>query len=46
MSSVKGKEWITNYINMVIDEVKDSPIEIRQSVEFRIKISKKTPNIL
>ena len=41
MSSVKGKEWITNYINMVIDEVKDSPIETRQSVEFRIKISKK-----
>ena len=41
MSSVKGKDWITNYIDLVIDEVKDIPKETRETVEFRIKMSQK-----
>ena len=38
---MKGKEWIKNYIQMVIDEVKDIPKETRESVDFRVKMSMK-----
>jgi len=41
MSDVKGKKWIKNYINMVIDEVKDVPKETRETVPFRIKMTMK-----
>jgi hypothetical protein len=41
MSDVKGKKWIKNYIQMVIDEVKDVPKETRGSVPFRIKMTMK-----
>jgi len=39
--AVKSKEWIKNYIQMVINEVKDIPIQTREGVEFRISIAKK-----
>ncbi len=38
---MKGKKWIKNYIQMVIDEVKDIPKETRESVDFRVKMSMK-----
>ena len=38
---VKSKDWIKNYIQMVIDEVKDIPIQTREGVEFRISMAKK-----
>jgi len=41
MSDMKGKKWIKNYIQMVIDEVKDIPKETRESVDFRVKMSMK-----
>lgn len=41
MSDIKGKKWIKNYINMVIDEVKDVPKETRETVPFRIKMTMK-----
>jgi len=41
MSDVKGKKWIKNYIQMVIDEVKDVPKETRESVPFRVKMTMK-----
>lgn len=41
MSDIKGKEWIKNYIQMVIDEVKDIPQETRSSVPFRIQMTMK-----
>lgn len=41
MSEPKNKEWIKNYIQMVIEEVKDIPQETRESVEFRISMAKK-----
>ena len=40
-TETRSKEWIKNYIQMVIDEVKDIPIQTRESVEFRISIAKK-----
>ena len=41
MSEVRGKKWIKNYINMVIDEIKDVPKETRETVPFRIKMTMK-----
>lgn len=41
MSEVKGKKWIKNYIQMVIEEVKDVPKETRESVPFRVKMAQK-----
>jgi hypothetical protein len=41
MSDMKGKKWIKNYIQMVIDEVKEIPKETRESVDFRVKMSMK-----
>ena len=38
---MKGKKWIKNYIQMVIDEVKDVPKETRESVPFRVKMTMK-----
>ena len=38
---MKGKKWIKNYIQMVIDEVKEIPKETRESVDFRVKMSMK-----
>ena len=41
MSEVKGQKWIRNYIDMVINEVKDVPEQERESVPFRIKMTMK-----
>ena len=41
MSEVKGRKWIRNYVDMVIDEVKDVPEQERESVPFRIKMTMK-----
>ena len=41
MTDVKTKSWIKNYINMVIDEVKDVDKNIRESVDFRVKMTMK-----
>lgn len=41
MSDMKGKKWIKNYIQMVIEEVKDIPKETRESIDFRVKMSMK-----
>lgn len=41
MSDVKEQKWIRDYINMVIDEVKDVPEQERESVPFRIKMTMK-----
>ena len=41
MSDIKGKKWIKNYIQMVIDEVKDVPKETRETVPFRVKMTMK-----
>jgi hypothetical protein len=41
MSEIKEKKWIRNYIDMVIDEVKDVPEQERESVPFRIKMTMK-----
>ena len=41
MSEQKSKEWIKNYIKMIIEEIKDIPQEKRESVEFRISMAKK-----
>ena len=41
MSEIKGKKWIKNYIEMVIDEVKNIPKSERETVPFRIKMTMK-----
>ena len=53
MTDVKDKKWIKNYINLVINEVKDVPKSERAKVPFRIKMtmkhktfSKKFPSLL
>lgn len=38
---VKDKQWIKNYIQMVLDEIKDVPKETRETVPFRIKMTMK-----
>ena len=39
-NETRSKEWIKNYIQMVIEEVKDIPVQTRESVEFRISMAK------
>ena len=41
MTEIRGKKWIRNYINMVIDEVKDVSEQERESVPFRLKMTMK-----
>lgn len=41
MSDTKDKNWIRNYVEMVIDEVKTVPKEERDKVPFRIKMTMK-----
>jgi hypothetical protein len=41
MSEIKSKEWIRNYVLMVIDEVKEIPKEEREKVSFRQKMAMK-----
>ena len=41
MSEIKGRKWIRNYVDMIIDEVKDVPEQERESVQFRIKMTMK-----
>ena len=40
-TDIKGKEWIKNYINMVIEEVRNIPKETRETVPFRIRMTMK-----
>lgn len=41
MSDIKTKSWIKNYINLVLEEIKDVPKETRDSVQFRVQMSMK-----
>lgn len=41
MTDVKTKSWIKSYINLVIDDVKDVDKNVRESVEFRVKMTMK-----
>lgn len=41
MSDIKSKRWIKNYVDMVINEVKDVSKDERETVPFRIKITMK-----
>ena len=41
MSEQKGKKWIRDYVQLVIEEVKDIPKEERETVPFRQKMAMK-----
>ena len=41
MSEQKEKKWIRNYVEMVIEEIKDIPSNVRETIPFRQKIATK-----